>query len=127
MTVYALIIDDLLPNVEALALLLGRHQVTPIIAITPDNLETVLEQVETVNLVFLDLEMPYCSGFEVLRQLQADTRFRNVPIVAYTVHTDKQNEARQAGFHSFLGKPLNVKRFPDQLRRILSGIPVWEV
>jgi hypothetical protein len=34
---------------------------------------------------------------------------------------------REAGFHSFLGKPLNVGRFPNLLRRILSGQPVWEV
>ena len=34
--------------------------------------------------------------------------------------------AAQAGFHSFLGKPLNVEKFPDQLQQILAGEPVWD-
>jgi len=35
--------------------------------------------------------------------------------------------ARRAGFDSFIGKPLDLRGFPDQIRRILNGQPVWEV
>ena len=80
-----------------------------------------------VDLVFLDLEFPNYDGFDILADLQADPRLAHVPFVADTVHISEQNQARQAGFHSFLGKPLDVQKFPEQVRRILNGERVWEI
>jgi two-component system cell cycle response regulator DivK len=37
------------------------------------------------------------------------------------------NRARAAGFNGFIGKPLDPDRFPDQVRRLLAGEPVWEI
>ena len=34
--------------------------------------------------------------------------------------------AREAGFDSFVGKPLSAQKFPEQLQRILTGKAVWE-
>jgi two-component system cell cycle response regulator DivK len=36
------------------------------------------------------------------------------------------NKAKNSGFDGFLGKPLDPDKFPDQIRRILNGEPVWE-
>jgi two-component system cell cycle response regulator DivK len=77
--------------------------------------------------VFLDIEFPNDDGFHILPELQADPRLQQVPIVAYSVHTNELPAAREVGFHSFLGKPLDVSAFPGQLRRILNGQSVWEV
>ena len=51
-----------------------------------------------------------------------------VPIIAVTAEasTDQMNKAKNSGFDGFLGKPLDPDKFPDQIRRILSGEPVWE-
>jgi two-component system cell cycle response regulator DivK len=123
----ALIVDDNPDNLAALAALLTREDVKPIMLKSPRDVVTTLDRIGRVDVVFLDLEFPNQDGLKLIRDLQADERLNAVPFVAYTVHTSEQNEAREAGFHSFLGKPLNVERFPDQLRRILSGQPVWEV
>ncbi|PJF29257.1 MAG: response regulator, partial [Phototrophicales bacterium] len=75
---------------------------------------------------FLDLEFPNHTGFEIFAKLKALPKLADIPIVAYTVHNSEIDTARKAGFHSFLGKPLTLSKFPDQLQRILTGIPVWE-
>jgi two-component system cell cycle response regulator DivK len=51
-----------------------------------------------------------------------------VPIIAVTAEAslEQMNKAKESGFDGFLGKPLDPDRFPDQIRRILSGEPVWE-
>jgi two-component system, cell cycle response regulator DivK len=36
-------------------------------------------------------------------------------------------KAREASFDGFIGKPLNPDHFPEQIRQILSGEPVWEL
>jgi two-component system cell cycle response regulator DivK len=38
---------------------------------------------------------------------------------------EQLQKARTAGFDGFIGKPLDPDRFPDQIRSILSGQPVW--
>ena len=123
----ALIVDDNPGNLAALAALLRREAVTSVTLTSPHDIAATLDRIGRVDVLFLDLAFPNLDGLDLIRDLQVDERLHGVPIVAYTVHTSEQNEARDAGFHSFLGKPLNVERFPDQLRRILSGQPVWEV
>ncbi|MBN1310923.1 MAG: response regulator [Anaerolineae bacterium] len=127
MSLHALIVDDNVSNVEALQALLHREDIACTTLISPIDLPELLETLEPVDIVFLDLEFPNDNGFDILEHLQADPRMADVPFVAYTVHISEQNEARQAGFHSFLGKPLDVHKFPEQLRRILSGERVWEI
>ncbi|HLA45227.1 MAG TPA: response regulator, partial [Aggregatilineales bacterium] len=84
-----------------------------------------LQTLEKVDIVFLDLEMPKLDGYEVLVILKQHFG-NNVPIVACTVHTAEINTTRKLGFSSFVAKPLDTDRFPNQLSRILNGDPVWE-
>lgn len=123
---HALIIDDNAKNTAVLAGLLSREGVTHTTVNNPNRLSATLQQIEPVDVVFLDLEMPGKSGFDVFEMLKQDERFANVPIVAYTVHISEMHVVHQYGFHSFIGKPLDADRFPDQLARILRGEQVWE-
>jgi len=123
---HALIIDDNAKNVDVLARLLRMQGVNSTTVLRPAQLEPVLQDIDAVDVVFLDLEMPGANGYEVLDRLKLDSRFRSVPMVAYTVHISEITVAHQQGFHSFLGKPLDADKFPDQLSRILHGQPVWE-
>lgn len=127
MTTQALIIDDNPTNLIVLKEALKLEGVTPLLCNHPGEVLTTLDQNGAVAVVFLDLEFPNYSGLDLIREFKQDARLAQVPFVAYTVHISEQNEAAEAGFHSFLGKPLKVEAFPDQLARILSGEPVWDV
>ncbi|MBK8615974.1 MAG: hypothetical protein IPN96_02450 [Anaerolineales bacterium] len=63
-----------------------------------------------------------------MKKIRASERFKTVPIIAVTAEAsvEQMNKAKDSGFDGFLGKPLDPDRFPDQIRRILSGEPVWE-
>jgi two-component system, cell cycle response regulator DivK len=127
MTPHALIIDDNEANVDVLALMLAQQGVGYTALTLPRHLNAVIDQLEHVDLIFLDLEFPNHDGMAMCAELQADPRLAGVPVVAYTVHTSALHEIREAGFHSFLGKPLNGQRFPDQIQRLLSGEAVWDL
>jgi two-component system cell cycle response regulator DivK len=122
---HALIIDDNAYNAEVLERLLtaqGDHFTT---LQDPMRLQAVVAELDQIDIVFLDLEMPRQDGYQTLEILKGDLALP-VPVVAYTVHTSEMDEARALGFDGFLGKPLDPKRFPDQLARLLAGQPVWE-
>jgi two-component system, cell cycle response regulator DivK len=124
---HILIVDDNRFNIDVLTMLLSQEGISYSSLESPRSISEALEQIEPVDAVFLDLEFPNGDGLKLLSELKADPRLSGVPIVAYTVHTGKINEAQRAGFVSFIGKPLDIRRFPNQLKRILNNQAVWEV
>jgi CheY-like chemotaxis protein len=80
-----------------------------------------------VDLVLLDIHIPDEDGYAVLARLRSDARFQNTRIVAVTADSsqDSMLRAKSAGFDSFIGKPLDPDEFPNQVRQILQGKPVW--
>ena len=124
---HALIIDDNANNLGILAELLTMEGINCTQVQHIKNLNAALQGVSALDVIFLDLELPDMNGYQLLEKLKSDSRFRDVPVAAYTVHVSEVNVARNKGFHSFLGKPLDVDLFPDQLARILRGEHVWAV
>lgn len=122
----AIIVEDNVKNLNILAQLLRMAGVNHTGVTNPLKLDEAIAPIQSADVVFVDLEMPGMNGYQVLEKMKADPRFTNVPIVAYTVHTNEIQNASQQGFDGFLGKPLSVERFPDQLQRILRHEPVWE-
>ena len=70
-----------------------------------DALEQLLDVVPDVMLV--DIEMPRMDGFDLTRNVRADARLKNVPIIMITSRTaDKhRNYAKEIGVNHYLGKP----------------------
>jgi two-component system cell cycle response regulator DivK len=77
----------------------------------------------------MDIRLPYEDGYGALRKIRASAALKETLVVAVTAEAslEQLNKARQSGFDGFLGKPLDMDRFPDQIRRILAGEPVWEM
>jgi two-component system cell cycle response regulator DivK len=91
----------------------------------------VVEYADTLprlDLILMDIRLPYEDGFGAQKKIRAAERFKSVPIVAVTAEASHEQmvKAKQAGFDGFLGKPLDPDHFPDQIRRILNGEQVWE-
>lgn len=92
----------------------------------------VVEYADTlprVDLVLMDIRLPYEDGYGALRKLRQSPKLRNVPVIAVTAEASSEqiNKAKISGFDGFLGKPLDPDRFPDQIQRILTGEAVWEM
>lgn len=85
------------------------------------------EQMGRVDLILMDLRLPVEDGYEALRQIRAHPTLGKTLVVPVTALTGKEEmeRARKAGFDGFLAKPLDAKKFPDQIRRILRGEAVW--
>ncbi len=122
---HALIVDDNQDNMAILAQMLSMEGIESTRIEDSTKLEKALLSLPKTQVIFLDLEMPKLNGYEIFNQLRSIDAFKNVPIVAYTVHVSEINTVRHLGFHSFLTKPLDQDDFPDQLARILHGESVW--
>ncbi|MBN1303188.1 MAG: response regulator [Anaerolineales bacterium] len=91
----------------------------------------VVEYADTLprlDLILMDIRLPYEDGYGALKKIRASDHLKDTPIVAVTAEASQEqmNKAKESGFDGFLGKPLDPDRFPEQIRRILSGEAVWE-
>lgn len=92
----------------------------------------VVEYADTLprlDLILMDIRLPYEDGYGALKKIRSSSALKDTLVVAVTAEAsvEQVNKAKTAGFNGFLGKPLDMDRFPDQIRRILNGEPVWEM
>jgi signal transduction histidine kinase/CheY-like chemotaxis protein len=62
---------------------------------------------EDFDLVLMDCNMPVMDGYETSRRMRADSRWKDLPIIALTanaLHEDRQR-CEQAGMNDYLAKP----------------------
>jgi two-component system cell cycle response regulator DivK len=82
-----------------------------------------------VDLVLLDIHLPYEDGYVTLERLRTNPSFEGTRIVAVTAEATEDNmrRAREAGFHGFIAKPIDPDRFPEQVDQVLQGEEVWDL
>lgn len=92
----------------------------------PAQLTAVIQKRPHFDLALVDLEMPQLTGYEVLKLLRSLPQFQTTPIVACTVYVGEFDQAYRAGFNSFITKPINIDRFPEQIMALVAGQTIWE-
>jgi two-component system cell cycle response regulator DivK len=127
---YVLVVEDNLQNLVLIARLLA------FIGVRRYEWKAsgwqVLEFADTmpqVDLVLMDLHLPYQDGYEALAKLRSDSRFADTRVVAVTADANPttMEKVKKAGFDGFLGKPIDPDKFPDQIIEILQGNTVWDL
>jgi two-component system cell cycle response regulator DivK len=81
-----------------------------------------LAQTEHPNLILMDLQLPGIDGAEALRRIRGGQEGQDVPVVAVTAFAMDEDRRRAfaSGFDGYLEKPINVSRFPHQVRDFLD-------
>lgn len=73
------------------------------------------------DIILLDLMLPVMEGLEVCRQLRADQRTQDIPILMLTARTDEVDEV--VGFHmgadDYVTKPFKLKPLIHRVRALL--------
>ncbi len=92
----------------------------------------VVEYADTLprlDLILMDIRLPYEDGFGALQKLRSSSSLKDTLVVAVTAEAsaEQMRKARESSFDGFIAKPLDPDRFPEQIRRILSGESVWEL
>lgn len=130
-----LVVDDVEANVKLLEAKLSSEYFDVLSAYNgPTALQ--IADTELPDVILLDVMMPRMDGFEVCRQLKANRRTADVPVVMVTALSDVANRLRglEAGADDFLTKPVNdialfarvrslvrLKRMMEELR-VREGI-----
>jgi two-component system, cell cycle response regulator DivK len=76
------------------------------------------------DVILIDLQLPDMDGLATLAGIRAQAPSAAIPAVALTAFAMKGDEERAlaAGFDGYLTKPIDVRSFPEQIRRFCEGV-----
>jgi two-component system, cell cycle response regulator DivK len=91
------------------------------------KLVPLIEALPQIDLILLDIGLPGEDGFAVLNRLRAHPQSARAHIAAVTANIMHQTRlrAKDAGFDSFISKPIRPDKICDQIRGMLSGQTYW--
>lgn len=124
-----LVVEDNVSNFVLLARMLGYLGIHCEWKTSGYEVVEFADNLPKLDLILMDLRLPYEDGYSAFRKIQKSERLKNIPVIAITAEADPDqiDKAKAAGFNGFLGKPINLDKFPDQIRMVLSGNSIWEL
>ena len=80
-------------------------------------------------MLLLDINMPRADGLEVLRQLKADPKTAEIPVIMLTTTDDPREVKRcyELGCSSYITKPVEYDRFVEAIRRLGLFLAIVQV
>ena len=116
-----LIVEDNEKNLKLLLDVLQFNGYQTVEATTAEEgLEIARSQVP--DLILMDIQLPGMDGIAAFRLLRADPVTERIPVIAVTASamTLDRKKIMEAGFEGYQAKPIKVKDFKEEVRRVLD-------
>ena len=74
-------------------------------------------------LILMDIQLPGMDGITAMKQLKAESKTQNIPIIAITASamTNNRTAMLAEGFDGYQTKPISLKDFLAEVQRVLRG------
>ena len=115
-----LVVEDNIDNQNLLRLLLEREDYQVITAFDgQDGLKKIHK--EQPELIVLDLDMPIVNGWELTKQIKADRKIKDIPIVVVTAHVlpGDEHQILDLGCDGYVLKPFKAADFVEEIIKFL--------
>jgi len=117
-----LVVDDEPSNVMLLEHMLRLEGFDRVVSVTdPRTVSGICEEQE-IDLVLLDINMPYMDGFQVMEELDRVTKGDYLPILILTAQIDREtcHRALRSGAMDFVTKPFESVEVLSRIRNLLG-------
>ena len=117
-----LLVDGDPVNVKLLAEILRVNGFQNVLSTTdPREVEELCDEHE-VDLIILEINLPYLDGFEVMGRLGSDRKSSEIPVIVITAlaDTSTRNRILHDGARDYLTKPFNRSEVVSRIRNALE-------
>jgi two-component system chemotaxis response regulator CheY len=117
----AVIVEDSLPMQKLIHMVLQSFGAEDIIVVN-NGVECLNAlQLDKVDIVVMDWNMPVMDGIECTRMIRSGVYAvdKNMPIVLLTANVGRSDEAYDAGVSGYIEKPFSLKSLHDGISAIL--------
>jgi len=112
-----LYVEDNPANLELVEQLIARRPDLRLLGATDGDLGIEFARSYQPAVILMDINLPGISGIEAMSILRADPLTAHIPIIALSANAVRRDIAKalQAGFLSYLTKPIKVNQFMEAL------------
>ena len=116
-----LIVEDEYVNREILRMILEQDYETAIAENTLEAKAFIRENLETLSLILLDLNLPDGHGLDLLRELKEDETTSRLPVIVLTSDKEAEVESLNSGASDFISKPYPMQEIIQaRIRRTIE-------
>ena len=115
-----LVVDDDARNIFALTTVLENNDMEVLSATNGRQAIEAIQGTPDLSAVLMDIMMPEMDGYQTMREIRKDQKFRALPILALTAKAMKGDREKclEAGASDYIAKPVNTEQ-------LLSLLRVW--
>ena len=118
----ALVVEDNEHVAYMLEFMLERAGYEVILAANGRDAQAAIENIAPVDVVLLDLMLPYVSGYQLIEEIRADHDWQYVPIVVLSGKVLEEDivQALDLGANDYVTKPFRPEELLARLRRAVA-------
>jgi len=104
--------------------LIARRPTMRLLTAVDGNMGIQLARANQPDVILMDINLPGISGIEALQILRRDPATAHIPVVALSANAMPRDieQGLEAGFISYLTKPIKVKEFMEALDAALESV-----
>jgi signal transduction histidine kinase/ActR/RegA family two-component response regulator len=116
-----LYIEDSATNVSLMSNILRERPDIAFISAPSGEMGLELARAHLPDVILLDINLPGINGFEVLKRLRIAAATQNIPVLGLSADDTIEvlEQAKNAGFHQYMVKPLQKKQLLQTLKALL--------
>jgi len=121
-TLRALVVEDNEHVLYMLDFILRRAGYEVIAVENGRDAQAAIENVPPVDIIVLDLMLPYVSGYQLITNMRDDPEWQHVPIIVVSgkVMEDDIVKALDLGANDYVTKPFRPEELLARMRRIVT-------
>ncbi len=121
-----LLVEDSLTEMQVLTLYLKQAGITVITAKSVEEAQLKL-QLQTPDLVMIDVILPGQSGFELCRELKTNANTKGIPVVICSTKGTEADKlwGTMLGADAYIPKPVNQQHLVQTIQQLTSGFQHW--
>jgi CheY-like chemotaxis protein len=120
-----LIVDDDSNTLFTLSEIVRTSNCNPILAHNGKECLEVLES-KIPDLILLDIIMPEMDGFKTIKQIKANSKWADIPVVAVTAKAMKEDKEIiiRHGFTDYIPKPVNPAFVSHKIQTLITQLKI---
>lgn len=116
-----LVIEDNPDNLELMTYLLKQFGYKTLTAMDGEA-GLALAKESNPDLIICDIQLPKLNGYEIAKQLKADPKYQQIPLIAVTAYAmvGDKDSILSVGYDGYISKPIDPETFVKEIRNFIK-------